>query len=443
MRRGYLTGLLLALVLGVVYVASLIGERGSVINSGSTTASVGLLLLGGWMFGRIVSVFRLPKISGYLVFGVFVGPGVLGLIQKSDLPQLQLINDLAISMIALVAGGEIKLAMVRRSWKAIVSVTVLQTVAVFVGVGLAAWLLLPVVIETMPAEMSWRVALLFGVISAASSPAAIVAVLAELRAHGRMAQLALSSAVCKDLVVVSMFTVVLALVAVPESGAGSGSHEGLVSLLVGELGLSVVVGVVVGLGLSRFVRKLEDQLPIIVVLACVGIGVLGRAAGLEPLLVALVAGLVMENMYPERSDPIFETLEELSLPVYCVFFAVAGAKIDLGDLGSVWMAAVGLVVLRAGLLWSSVGIGARIGGEQGASARWLWTAFVPQAGVSLALVSIATQVFDSAAGAEVFTLFLASIAMHELLGPILFSTGLTRAGERDSGMRLKTGPDRG
>ncbi|MHC4975949.1 MAG: cation:proton antiporter [Planctomycetota bacterium] len=428
MRRGYLTGFLLAVVLGVVYVASRIEERAGVTTMASSTASVGLLLLGAWMFGRIVSNFRLPKISGYLVFGLLVGPGVMGLISKGDMPQLQLINDLAISLIALVAGGEIKLAMVRRSWKSIASVTFAQVVIVFSGVALFSWLVLPRLVTSMGDGASWQVALLVGVIAAASSPAAVVAVIAELRAHGRMAQVALSSAVCKDMVVVTMFTIVVALIA---SGHGD-EHSGLVGLLSKELGLSVVVGAVVGLGMSRFVRKLEDQLPIVVVLACVGIGILGRAAGLEPLLVALVAGLVMENMYPEHSDPVFETLEELSLPVYCVFFAVAGAKINLGDLGSVWMAAVGLVMLRTFLLWSSVTVGARIGGESRETSRWLWTAFVPQAGVSLALVTLASKALGDSSGEEVFTLVLAAIAIHELVGPILFSIGLTRAGEKNS-----------
>ncbi|MFG0257138.1 MAG: cation:proton antiporter [Phycisphaerales bacterium JB043] len=429
MRLGYLTGFLLAVVLGVVYVASLIGARAEVTTSASSTASVGLLLLGAWMFGRIVSTINLPKISGYLVFGVLVGPGVLGLIHKSDLTQLQLVNDLAISLIALVAGGEIKLAMVRRSWKAITSVTVAQVVVVFGGVGLVSWLVLPEFVDSLTGGAAWRVALLVGVIAAASSPAAVVAVIAELRAHGRMAQLALSSAVCKDMVVVTLFTIVVALIATDHGG---GEHEGIVELLAGELGLSIVVGAVVGLGMSRFVRRLEDQLPIVVVLACVGIGVLGRAAGLEPLLVALVAGLVMENMYPEHSDPVFETLEELSLPVYCVFFAVAGAKIDLVSLGSVWVAAVGLVVVRTILLWISVTVGARLAGEDRSTSRWLWTAFVPQAGVSLALVTLASRALGDTSGVEVFTLVLAAIAMHELVGPILFSVGLTRAGERDS-----------
>ena len=87
------------------------------------------------MSGRIVRTFGFPKISGYLVFGVLVGPGVIGLIHKSDLPQLQLVNDLAIAMIALVAGGEIKFAMVRRSWRAISMVVLGQTLFLVVGIG--------------------------------------------------------------------------------------------------------------------------------------------------------------------------------------------------------------------------------------------------------------------------------------------------------------------
>ena len=64
--------------------------------------------------------------------------------------------------------------------------------------------------------------------------------------------------------------------------------------------------------------------------------------------------------------------------------------------------------------------------------NWLWTAFVPQAGVSLALAAIIEQQFsDRAWSAEFYTLMLAVIAFHELVGPVLMKFGIVRSGDLD------------
>jgi hypothetical protein len=47
----------------------------------------------------------------------------------------------------------------------------------------------------------------------------------------------------------------------------------------------------------------------------------------EPLLAALAAGLVVENVAPPRGDALRVAVERGALPVLVLFFATAGASL--------------------------------------------------------------------------------------------------------------------
>jgi len=469
MRRPLLLTLALVVVIGVIAatlrLAAAPGDgatdafglslESTPIGVQGAAGATGLLLLGSWLFGLLVARLSLPKISGYLIFGAIVGPSALAIVSTDQLGQLRLINDLAISLIALTAGGEIRLRLVKKSFKVISLVTLIQVGLIFSSVTALVYFGFELLGLEAIGDDRARLALaaLVGTIASASSPAAAIAVISEMRAHGRMAQLSLSAAVSKDMLVVAMFAVVIALAAPSLRAVGSeapqaeqsaaqveadaGDEAGapqeetgaaeLTATIARELGGSALVGALIGAGLAWMVRAMRANLPVFVVLACFGISVLSEAAHLDALIVALVAGLMMENLFKSRTGEIFDTLEELSLPVYCMFFAVAGAKIDLAVLASLWPAALAIVLVRGGMIWSSTWVGARLAGERGPAATWLWTAFVSQAGVSLALASLVASSFEGVdAVAQVYSLLLAAIAIHELVGPVLMKIGLTR-----------------
>ena len=112
------------------------------------------------------------------------------------------------------------------------------------------------------------------------------------------------------------------------------------------------------------------------------------------------------------ADPLAE-LEESSLPVYCVFFALAGAKIDVAKYTELWL--VGLILLmftiRAGAIFTGVRIGCKVAGIQGDAIKRLWMAMIPQAGVAIVFVELIDTSFPNAAwSSQVFLLLMGMIA---------------------------------
>ena len=403
-----------------------------------TAAGLGLLMLGAWLFGRLAAGVRLPKISAYLVFGALVGPDALDLVTEAQLPNLRLIDALAIALIALTAGGEIEFRVLRKQAKAVTLVSIGAALAVFAVVT-------PTVVigksffgfgDLVTAPAVLMVGLLLALFGTATSPAVVIATLADLHARGPLSRLSLSVCVMWDLALVVLFAVLVAIagpIFAHELGDAAEialDEWSLILSLAQKLGGSLVLGAVAGLVLTWYLRRVRVHLPIMIVLSCFAIALIAESLHLKPLIASLVAGLLLRNIWEEDSKPLFETIEELSLPVYCVFFAVAGARIDLGLVSQLWPAALALVAMRTAAVWIGAGAGARLAGESWRIAMWIPSSMIAKAGVSVALAGVFVETFGPAPFADSFyNLVLVTIAIHQLVGPVLFQIGLARCGE--------------
>jgi Kef-type K+ transport system membrane component KefB len=195
-----------------------------------------------------------------------------------------------------------------------------------------------------------------------------------------------------------------------------------------------VVGALIGLGLAWYVRNVNAHLPILLVLGSFAVALVSKELGLKTLIVGLSAGLTMANLYAKQAHELLERVEELAVPVYAIFFAVAGTKVDPVQLAGVWQFVLALVVLRTLSIWAGTGLGCKASGMEPPASRWIWTGFVPQAGISLALAVVVQEQFkDFAFSDKVFAILISAIAVHELVGPILFKFALGRAGESKAG----------
>ena len=422
---------------------------------GSATA-LGFLLLGAWLTGMLFNHIKLPKLTGYLVFGVLAGPQLYGilpgavrdtippLISPDQLEYLRLVNDLAISIIALLAGAEIRLKALRSGMRYIGSITLSNAILEFGGVTLVLIAMRPLIplLSRNTLNVDWVICMIVGAIAIANSPATVLAMIKEMRARGPFSQIGLAVTVLKDLVLVIVFTILMAvaLQILPANGP-SGEEAAhaqptevsqIITYLVLHLVGSMLVGGIIGVGLRLVIRYVAQHMAIFIIAIGFGLALVSEVLHLEPLLVALTAGFVLANLFPRHSATLFRKTEELSLPVYCVFFAVAGAGINVEALTGLWQLAILIVVIRTVLLWVSMYVANTLTGLGGAPPKWMWTALVAQAGVSIALVAQVSQTFgDRPWGDQLASLLLAIVAVHQIIGPPLLRLGLIRSGEAE------------
>ena len=215
-------------------------------------------------------------------------------------------------------------------------------------------------------------------------------------------------------------------------------RQGIASALAWELLGSLVAGVLIGVILATFLRFARGGSALFVLTVCFVVAEVGRRLHLDPLLVALSAGVFIRNT-TDVGDDLHEGIEASSLPVYVIFFAVAGATIHLDVLGVVGLPAVLFVVVRGTGLLGGTRLAAHVSGAPDTVRRWAGFGLLPQAGLALALASLFAKSFPEF-GAEAGALTLSVVAINEIVAPALYRMALVRAGETSQTQPVSTGP---
>jgi Kef-type K+ transport system membrane component KefB len=151
----------------------------------------------------------------------------------------------------------------------------------------------------------------------------------------------------------------------------------------------------------------------------------------EWLLTFLTAGFVVQN-FSRQGDKLLHAIEHTGEVVYVIFFATAGAHLDLPLLRTLWPAAVLFFAVRAVTALVGARLTARVAGDPPELRAWGWAGLVPQAGLALGIAAKMQGQFP-AFGAQFGALAVAAVALNELVGPVLFKLSLDRTGESGRG----------
>jgi Kef-type K+ transport system membrane component KefB len=298
----------------------------------------------------------------------------------------------------------------------------------WLGLTLLFWLVWPYLPIEPEAAGSARLALagLLSTVVTSFSPTVSLAVITESRARGPLCELVLALVVLADLVLILLFT--LSMEGVRFTLGTSTPGHGVLSGLAWEIFGSFAFGGIVGSLFALYLRHVGREVTVVLLALS---AVLSELAGLwhfEPLLAALAAGLVVENIAPPEGDALRQAVERGALPVLVLFFAAAGANLQLDALTAVGTLAVGIAVVRAVLIRGSSALGAGAAGLDSEAARLTWMGLISQAGVTLGLAVIIAGEFPGW-GTRFSALIVALNAMHAVVGPIVFRAALVRAGE--------------
>ncbi|RMG60897.1 MAG: hypothetical protein D6715_14555 [Calditrichaeota bacterium] len=406
------------------------GLRPSAALAGSEgVMAAGFILLAAYLVGRIVGQRRLPKITGYLLAGIACGPYFLNLLSREVVAGLQLIDGIALSFIALTAGGEFVVARVRRQWRLISAIIVGKTVVVLLGVCALVVVIYPWVpfLHQLNLEAALGVGLILGVLSVAKSPATTIAVITETRARGPLTELLLSVTVAKDILVILIFAFVLGI-AEPLIHPEQGVQLVHLVLVLRDMFFSILVGAGVGLLIYGYLRLVREQVFLFLMGLVLLLVEMSHLFHLETILVFLSAGFVVQN-FSSEGGRLIATIEENSLPIYVLFFCIAGASLDFGIFLQNWWFTLVLVAARLATTWGGTALGTRLVPASESIRRYAWKGFIGQAGVTLGLAIIVQQSIGGALGLSIKNVIVAAIIVNQLLGPVLLHRALVQGRE--------------
>ena len=418
--------LVVAALLGVMLIVGSLKQAG--VSSAATLAGIGFVMLAAYAVAELGKSLTLPQVTGYIVAGVVLGPSVGGIISGEVVGEMRMFNTLALGLIATSAGLELDVRQIVRLRKTLLLTTLIK---VLVGCSLVAGTLLA--IESSLGSLGLQsqseivtLALIMGVLSIGTSPSISLAVLSETRAKGRLSDLVLGAAVFKDLVVIVGLAIAVAVGRVmlnPDAELDSSVLTHVVVELVG----SMLAGGVVGLIFILYVRFIRAEMLLFVAAMILVVAELCRAFHLELLLVFIAAGFAVRNFSKFEHD-LMRPLQLVALPVFVVFFANAGASVDLVTTWKILPLALALCAARAASYVLASRLGGKWAGESEVIQRHAWLAYLPQAGVTLGLVGLAgLQVPELVT--PITNTGMAVVALNLLVGPITLRRALGLAGE--------------
>jgi len=433
-----LVGLLL--ICALIVLARFAVPVGLAYPPAQATMIFGFLLLTAHLAGDLLSHLGLPRITGYILAGILLGPHALDWVDARTVTELKLIDDLALTFIALAAGGELRLSELRRRRRCISLTVQVQSALVLLGVAatsLAARSWIPF-LDGLPLSDAVAVAGLLGVFALARSPSSAIAIISEAKARGPFTDMVLGVTVVMDVLVIVVFAVAVSVARTLVGPDGSFDVAFLTTVAL-ELAGSLAAGVVVGWLISLYIRRVGAELAVFLLATCFLVTFSSHQFAqflnrfydahfdLEPMLICMVAGFWVQN-FSTAGERLMDKIDRSSLPIYVVFFSLTGAALDLGALRDTWLVALLLVAIRALLIWIGAYAGARLAGDPPAFRRMSGLSFVTQAGVSLGLAGIVQRSFPEW-GAALATTIVAVISLNQVIGPAGFKIALSVVGE--------------
>ena len=391
--------------------------------------ALGFTLIVAYLVGKIVTRFQLPKITGYIVAGILVGPFIINLLSEPVVQNLQLIDSIALSLIALTAGGEFRYKTIKKQLKTIGNAILWKTIIVLLGFIIFFLLYRSQVNFLQDSSLGAviGVGMILGALSVATSPATTIAVITETKAAGRFTDFVLGVTVLKDIVVVLIFSLALSI-AKPMILGKSGLKADYIYFVFKEMLLSVGIGFVAGVLILLYLKYVDKQRTLFL-LGFMLFGIeFARMVHAEIVLIFMVAGFFVQN-FSDSGAKLIDAIEESSLPIFVIFFAIAGASLNFPLFLENWLLALILVGLRMLTTFQGTYLGGKLTGAPEIVNRYGWMGFIGQAGLSLGLSVLVTRNIPGAIGVNIRTLIISTIAINQIIGPILFRYSLSKAGE--------------
>lgn len=399
----------------------------------SLLQGLAILCLGGLAGGRLATVLRLPRVTGYLLLGIACGPSLAHLLQlpplldKQLLEQLRPLSQLALGLILFSIGSALKVAEMRR-WPSRLlrfSGTEFGLTLVFVA-GICGGLNLLVLQWQLP-ELSlvascWVLGLLLGIIAGATAPAATLMVIREYEAVGPVTSRILSLVGLNNVLAVLLFSLAQILI-------HPAAHHSLAWQLGQQIGLPLACGGLGGLAvavLSQYMDKGSERKLLLLGHAGMLLS-LGHVLDFNAMLAMLVAGGLAANAAPNWNS-LQQSLREIDYPLYVAFFVLAGARLHLEALEHIGLLGLAYVLARTLGKLLGAGAGAWWAGFDQRDRRFTGMALLAQAGVAIGLAHQLAQQWP-AAGRQLETVVLGSVVVFELIGPLAVRFALVRVGE--------------
>lgn len=416
---------------------------------------LGILLILGLASTRVMKIFKLPNVTGYLIVGLLTAL-VCMLIDNannnntltSELTRLNgTISSVALGFIALSIGEEFKLSKIKKYGSKIITITVLQALLAMVLVDIVV--LLICYLLKLPLEIS----LCLGAIATATAPAATLMVIHQYNAKGPLVDLLLPVVAFDDALGLIFFSLSVSISKVISLGITPSIMSLAIVPLIEIVG-SIVIGLVLGLllrGVINYFKSRNNHVIMLIAFTLLGVGVCsllgnikinGEHLEFSNLLCCMLIGATYINVGNniETVERDFSLVERWTPSLFLLFFVLSGAHLVTSgrellstniNILHILIVFVGYLVARSLGKYLGAFLGCKITKREKNITNFLGITLLPQAGVAIGMANQISSMdaFNNSTGNIIVTVVLCATLVYELFGPLLTKWSLNKAGE--------------
>ena len=161
-----------------------------------------IILFAGFIMTRLTNTLNLPKVSGYILAGILIGPCGLNMIPQNMIDDMSFISDLALAFIAFGVGKFFKKEVIMKTGSKVLIVTFFEAMTAGVLVTLFSRFVF---------GLDTDFALILGAIATATAPASTMMTINQYKAKGEFVNTLLQIVALDDVVCLLTFSIVSAV----------------------------------------------------------------------------------------------------------------------------------------------------------------------------------------------------------------------------------------
>ncbi len=307
--------------------------------------SGGLILAIGTITGLLAQKLKIPDVAVFLVVGMAIGPGALGLIDiKADSALNQIILLFGASYILFDGGASLRFDVLKQVWITIVVIATIGVLITAAITGVAAYYVLGV---------PWIVALLLGATLASTDPATLVPIFRQVHIRDRVAQTVMSELAFND--------AMGAIVTFGVLGVAMGTGEFSLTSSILDLIKQSIIGIVAGVGLGYLAAMLiaherlgflANYAPVVTLVAVVGAYFAADGLQASGFMAVFVFGIMIGNkdsygfnMEAGEARKLDEYVSTTAFIMRLFIFILVGTQVDFGLMGQYLTGGVVVVIV--------------------------------------------------------------------------------------------------
>ena len=379
---------------------------------------VALVLILGFILGRILRKIRLTEILAYILSGIIIGR-VLNFSPPEQFSVI--ITGTTLALVAYIIGLNFSFSFLKRMGKQLIIILFVQVFMTFLATSGFVYLL------TRDLPLS----IILGSLAPATAPAGTIAVLRDLRAKGTLTDITIALVGLDDALVVVIYSVGIMSTQILLGGEANVSHSLSYPLweIFGGLGLGGAIGVAISYSAKK-IHLSSDHIFLISIAAAILCWGLAEMVGVSAILTCMALGTAVINLNAQIGARSNELIDNILTPVFVLFFAAVGMEMDFSLFHLMWPLVIMYVVGRSIGKIAGCSIGGVVSKSEPKIKRYLGLAMLDQAGVAIGLSFLAAQALsDYELGGTIITLMAITTVVHGLLAPPLIQYAVKKAGE--------------